>query len=65
MPPGPARIVIYCYPLIVLGADVQEVRDDLQARIKEVVERLSGLEVERVNVTRARYDQGQEDRLIE
>ena len=65
VPPGPARIVIYCHPLIVLGADVQEVRDDLQARIKEVVERLSGLEVERVNVTRARYDQGQEDRLIE
>ena len=63
--PGPARIAIYCHPLISLGTDAQEVRDDLQARVKEVVERLTGLAVDRVHVTRVRYDQGQANRLID
>jgi hypothetical protein len=63
--PGPDRVVISCHPVITLGSDAQAVRDDLQARVKEVVERLTGLEVQRVNITRVRYDQGQETRLIE
>ena len=65
LPPGPDRVVISCHPVITLGSDAQAVRDDLQARVKEVVERLTGLEVQRVNITRVRYDQGQETRLIE
>ncbi len=64
-PSVPASIVIACYPQVVMGADIQEIRDDLQARIKEVVERLTGLQVERVNVSRVRYDRGQERRLME
>lgn len=61
----PASIVIACYPQVVMGADIQELRDDLQTRIKEVVERLTGLQVERVNVSRVRYDRGPERRLMD
>ena len=64
-PSVPASIVIACYPQVVMGADIQEIRDDLQTRVKEVVERLTGLQVERVNVSRVRYDRGQERRLME
>jgi hypothetical protein len=64
-PAVPASIVIACYPQIVMGSDIKELRDDLQTRIKEVVERLTGLQVERVNVSRVRYDRGQERRLME
>ena len=64
-PSVPASIVIACYPQIVMGSDIKELRDDLQTRIKEVVERLTGLQVERVNVSRVRYDRGQERRLME
>ena len=63
-PRGPARIVIACRPLVVLGTNVQELRDDLQSRIKEVVEQLTGLHVERVDVRRVRYDRGEERRLL-
>ena len=55
-PLGSASIIIACYPQVLLGTDVQELRDDLQERIKEVVERLTGLTVERINVVRVRYD---------
>ena len=64
-PAVPASIVIACYPQVVMGADIQEIRDDLQARVKEVVERLTGLQVERVNVSRVRYDRGLERRLMD
>ena len=64
-PTVPASIVIACYPQVVMGADIKELRDDLQTRIKEVVERLTGLQVERVNVSRVRYDRGQERRLMD
>ena len=64
-PTVPASIVIACYPQVVMGADIKELRDDLQTRIKEVVEQLTGLQVERVNVSRVRYDRGQERRLMD
>ena len=64
-PSVPASIVIACYPQVVMGSDIKELRDDLQTRIKEVVERLTGLQVERVNVSRVRYDRGQERRLMD
>jgi uncharacterized alkaline shock family protein YloU len=62
--PGAAAIIIACYPQVTLGTNLQELRDDLQERIKEVVERLTGLSVERVNVVRVRYERGEERRLI-
>ena len=61
---GPASISIVCYPRLLLGSDVQEVRDDLQARVKEAVERLTGLAVIQVNVVRVRYDRGESRQLI-
>ena len=59
-----ASIVIECYPRLLLGSDVQEVRDDLQTRIKNTVQRLTGLVVLQVNVVRVRYEKDSETRLI-
>jgi hypothetical protein len=61
---GPASIVIACFPRLVLGTDVQEIRDDLQTRIKDTVQRLTGLAVLQVNVVRVRYDRGDDTRLM-
>jgi hypothetical protein len=61
---GPASITITCHPRLVLGSDLREVRDDLQTRIKEAVERLTGLTVMQVNVAGAKYDRGDDNRLI-
>jgi hypothetical protein len=60
----PATITIECYPRVDLGSDVQEVRDDLQARVKDAVQRLTGLIVLRVDVMRVRYDRGDTARLL-
>ena len=49
---GPASVVIVCQPRLALGSNVQEVGDDLKVRIKETVQRLTGLTVIRVDVTR-------------
>ena len=64
-PGGPASIVIACYPRLVLGSTILEVRDDLQTRIKDAVEMLTGLTVVRVNVERVRYDRGDSSRLLD
>ena len=61
---GPASIVIECCPRVVLGSNVPEIRDDLQTRIKESVEQLTGLTVLRVNVMRIKYDRGDSTRLV-
>ena len=61
---GPASIVILCYPRVILGSNLPEVRDDLQTRIKQVVEQLTGLIVLQVHVVRVRYDRGDDTRLI-
>ena len=61
---GPASISIACYPRLVLGSNVQEVGDDLQTRIKEVVQDLTGLAVLQVNVVRVRFDRSDNSRLI-
>lgn len=61
---SPTSIIVDCYPVVVAGSNVQEVRDDLQARIKETVERLTGLRVSQVNVARIRYESGQNLRLM-
>jgi hypothetical protein len=64
-PSAPATIVITCYPRASMGADIRGLRDDLQARVKEVVERSTGLDVERVDVARVRYQQDRRDRLMD
>ena len=61
---GAASIVINCYPRVALGSDLQEIRDDLQTRIKDVVQDLTGLTVLQVHVVRVRYDRGDDSRLI-
>ena len=61
---GPARIIINCYPKLILGSNVQEVRDDLQARIAQSVQQLTGLTVLQVNVVRVRYERGETSRLM-
>ena len=61
---GPASIVIMCYPRLILGSNLPEVRDDLQTRIKQVVEQLTGLTVLQVHVVSVRYDRSDDARLI-
>jgi hypothetical protein len=63
-PGGPASIIIVCYPRVILGTNVQEVRDDLQTRIKDTVQGLTGLNVLQINVVRVRYDRSDDSRLI-
>ena len=60
---GPSSVAIACYPRLVLGSSTEEVRDDLQTRIKESVEQLTGLNVLRVDVY-SKFDRGDEGRLI-
>ncbi len=60
---GPSSVSIACYPRLVLGSSTEEVRDDLQTRIKESVEQLTGLNVLRVDVY-SKFDRGDEGRLI-
>ena len=60
---GPSRVAITCYPRLVLGSSTQEISNDLQTRIKEAVERLTGLPVMLVDV-HCRFDRGEEGRLI-
>jgi uncharacterized alkaline shock family protein YloU len=62
---GPTSIVIACYPRVNMGGNLQEIGDDLQVRIKDVVERLTGLAVLRVNVAKVRYDRNDDRRLID
>ena len=61
---GSASIVIRCYPRLILGSNLPEVRDDLQTRIKKTVEQLTGLTVLQVHVVRVRYDRDDSSRLI-
>jgi uncharacterized alkaline shock family protein YloU len=61
---GPVSIAIACYPRVILGSNVQELGDDLQTRIKQSVEQLTGLTVLEVNVVRVRYDRGDGARLM-
>ena len=61
---APASIVILCYPRVVLGSNLAEIRDDLQTRIKQVVEQLTGLTVLKVHVVRIKYDRSDDTRLI-
>ena len=64
-PGGPDHITISCQPRLEMGADLREVRDDVQSRVKEVVERLTGLEIDRVHITRVRYERLPDHGLIE
>ncbi|MBD48029.1 MAG: hypothetical protein CL891_02920 [Dehalococcoidia bacterium] len=59
----PYTISINCSPKITLGSNVQAVRDDLQIRVKNKVETLTGLIVHKVNVPRVKYDRGTTSRL--
>ena len=60
----PASIVVACYPRVILGSNVQEVRDDLQSRIKHTVEDLTGLTVLQVHVVKVKYDRSDTTRLL-
>ena len=59
----PYTISINCSPKITLGSNVQAVRDDLQTRVKNKVETLTGLIVHKVNVPRVKYDRGTTSRF--
>ena len=61
----PASIVISCYPRVAFGTDVREIRDDLQGRVKDTVEKLTGLTVLRVNVAKVKYERGSTTRLLD
>ena len=61
---APARVIITCYPRVILGSNVQEIRDDLQQRVKDSVESLTGLLVDRVDVARVRYERGDSSKLM-
>lgn len=60
----PASIVIMCYPRVSMGSNLAEIRDDLQTRIKQVVEQLTGLTVLKVHVVRIKYERSDDTRLI-
>jgi hypothetical protein len=62
-PGGSAKVVIVCYPRLVLGSPVLEVQADLESRVKDAVERLTGLRVVGVDV-RARYERDGDNRLV-
>ena len=61
----PASIVISCYPRVAFGTDVREIRDDLQGRVKEEVEKLTGLTVLRINVAKVKFERGNTTRLLD
>ena len=61
---APARVIITCYPRVILGSNVQEIRDDLQQRVKNSVESLTGLLVDRVDVARVRYERSDSSKLM-
>ena len=61
---GASSISITCYPRVILGSDVREIRDDLQTRIKQSVQNLTGLTVLRVHVVRVRYHRDDSSRLM-
>ena len=61
---GASSISITCYPRVILGSDVREIRDDLQTRIKQSVQDLTGLTVLRVHVVRVRYHRDDSSRLM-
>ena len=61
---APARVIITCYPRVILGSNVQEIRDDLQQRVKDSVESLTGLLVDRVDVARVRYERSDSSKLM-
>lgn len=61
----PASIEISCYPRVALGTDVQQIRDDLQSRVKDTVGKLTGLTILRVNVARVKYERNDNVRLME
>ncbi|MBM3925040.1 MAG: Asp23/Gls24 family envelope stress response protein [SAR202 cluster bacterium] len=60
----PTVVAIDCYPKVAFGANLQEVRDDLQFRIRDTVEKLTGLTVASVTVDRVRYQRGDGSRLV-
>lgn len=62
---APARVIITCYPRIILGSNVQEIRDDLQQRVKVSVESLTGLLVDRVDVASVRYERSDASKLMD
>ena len=64
-PGGPDRIEIVCMPRLKMGASLERVRDHLQERVKDTVEKSTGLVVERVHVSGARFDPLPKSRLLE
>ena len=61
---APARVIITCYPRLILGSNVQDIRDDLQQRVKVSVESLTGLLVDRVDVASVRYERSDASKLM-
>jgi hypothetical protein len=59
----PAAVAIDCYPKVAFGANLRDVRDDLQFRIRDTVEKLTGLTVTSVTVDRVRYQHTGDSRV--
>ena len=64
-PHGPDRLAIRCTPTLKMGANVVEITQDLQSRIKVMVESSTGLEVQAVNVIRTKFQKLPKGHLLE
>ena len=65
IPSGPDRVQIRCQPTLKMGTNVREIAEDLQQRIKAMVESSTGLEVQAVHVLRARFQKLPKGRLLD
>ena len=59
---GTEGLVVSCRPLVALITNVPELSVEVQAKIKEIVEQLTGLAVAQVNI-KAKYETGEARRL--
>ena len=65
IPSGPDRVQIRCQPTLKMGANVRAIAEDLQERIKAMIESSTGLEVQAVHVLRARFHKLPKGRLLD
>ena len=64
IPNGPDRVQIRCQPTLKMGANVREIAEDLQYRIKAMIQSSTGLEVQTVHILRARFQKLPKGRLL-
>ena len=64
-PAGPDRITVRCTPLLRPNAPFPQVRADLEHSIRGALEHGTGLVVERINVTTARFGRLPKDQMLD